>query len=328
MSNPNDKKIKSVEHVAASWDTYWQGDHSSHAFSSSGVNHNDIDAWWKLTFEKYRELNNSPKVLDIASGNGALAEIAIDVFGQDNAAIVATDISAAAIANINKRFSSVTTVVADANQLPFEPHSFDLVTSQFGVEYAGLNAIRSAFSLVADNGFLVLMMHLNSGQIHRDCLANRDALNALDESTFIKLAHTMFEHGFKAVAGEERKSYDDAAAQLAPALQKVEAIIEQYGVEIAGGSIVKLYQDVGNIHSRMPNYRAQDVLPWLQDMQKELQIYAQRMDSMLAAAIEQNDFDEICENLLAEGFRLHDNAALFDRQTQQPLAWILRAQKS
>ncbi len=138
----------------------------------------------------------------------------------------------------------------------------------------------------------------------------------------------MFEHGFAAVAGADRTPYDNAAEQLAGALPLVEHIIDTYGVSVAGGSIHKLYDDIGTIHSKLPNYTKEDVLPWLLSMQDELSNYTNRMQTMIDAAIDETQFQLICDKLSAGGFALLVNAALFDRQSQQPLAWIIRAEKT
>jgi SAM-dependent methyltransferase len=313
---------------ASSWDTYWQGDKSASAYSSSGVSHQDVNEYWSSLFTELASQNSVSNVLDIASGNGALPELALQIFNQENVEITATDISAAAIANINHHFPKVKTVVADALTLPFSAQSFDLVTSQFGIEYAGLDAIQPAMELVQPGGYLALMLHVSGGSIDRECQANRDALVQLDESLFVLKASKMFDFGFKAMAGADRKPYDQAATDLATTLPVVEAIIGDFGEEIAGGFPLNLYSDVGKIHSKLGNYHPDDILPWLEAMQVEMGAYINRMQSMLDASLDEQQFGDISGKITEQGFELQGNYALIDQQTQLPLAWVIRARKS
>ena len=62
-------------------------------------------------------------------------------------------------------------------------------------------------------------------------------------------------------------------------------------------------------------------------MQNEIIAYIARMQSMLDASLDQLEFDTVCEQLEDQNFTLLENAALFDRETTLPLAWILKAQK-
>jgi hypothetical protein len=253
--------------------------------------------------------------------------LALSQFSSDLLEVTALDISPAAVKNLTDRFPQVRGIVSDAANIPLPPAEFDLVTSQFGLEYAGLEAIEPALNLVASGGSIVLMMHIEGGLIHSDCQANSEALSMIGESQFIALAYSMFEHGFKAVAGEDRMAYDQAAKALAPTLTQVEAVLDQYGTDIAGGSILKLYNDIGTIHSKLPNYSAGDVLPWLNTMQTEMSTYAERMATMLNAAVSPLEFTGVCDTLTRAGFSLQNNSALNDQQTQQSLAWVLRAHK-
>lgn len=314
--------------TAESWDAYWQGDGSSHAYSSSGVNHAAISQYWRTLLERLVTEDNTSTMVDLASGNGALPELAIATFGETDLEISALDVSSSAIENIKARMPSVKGIVADAEKLPSAIGEFDLVTSQFGIEYAGLNAINAAHTLVAPGGLLALMIHCKDGAIERECRANLRALQQLMESQFVEHSRRMFEHGFAAVAGHDRKPYDEAAGKLGVVLPKIESIIKTEGEDIAGGLVVRLYNDVGKIHSRMPHYRPEDVLPWLTQMAEEVDAYSERMRSMLNAAIGEDSFNAICDNLQAAGFSLHTREALMDPQKNQPLAWVLQANRS
>lgn len=323
----NEKLNLESDKTASSWDTYWQGDQSSPAFSSSGVNHQEIEAFWQAFFRTMAERYQSPKMVDIASGNGALAEAAFAICGDNAIDISCVDISAAAIANITNRFPAIHGVVSDARAIPLAPASFDIVSSQFGVEYAGMEAIDQAIKLVAANGTLGFLLHYSGGKISSECAENLHAIEVLQNYKFVETARTMFKAGFDAMAGNDRGPYDQAANQLAEILPFVENLIEEHGENIAGGTVLKLYNDIGKIHSKLQNYDAAEVLNWLAQMQNELAAYQERMQSMLSAAIDQQSFDEIRAKLDAAGFSLQQQQLLLEKQTESPLAWMISARK-
>lgn len=317
------KHIKSES--AHSWDTYWQGTGDVGAFSAGGVNHPAIAAFWDLFFSAVANRNQGIQLLDVATGNGAILVSALSILDAEKTSITCVDISAAAIKNVEQQFPGTRGVVADARSIPLDSEQFDIVTSQFGVEYAGPEAVTEAARLVASGGQLALMLHVIDGIVHKECSASLAAIEKLQASNFVPYAIELFETGFAAVGGADRVAYDEAGTQLAPAIQAAEAIMAEYGEGVAGDTIARLYSDVGHIHSNMPKYEPTEVFDWLHSMDHELQAYAGRMSSMMDAAIGEAAFKELCVKLEASGFDLNKSESLVPSGESTPLAWILIA---
>jgi ubiquinone/menaquinone biosynthesis C-methylase UbiE len=314
--------------VANSWDAYWQGTGEIGAFSSGGVNHPAILAFWNDFFKNVKPGYTNPSLLDIASGNGAVIERAMDVYGDSPLEISCVDVSEAAITNIRSRFESVTGIVSDARTIPLPDGTFDLVTSQFGVEYAGPEAIIEAVRLLAGNGQLGLLMHSKSGSIHQECSANLEATVRFRDSGFIPGATAMFRTGFEAVKGADRQPYDEAASQLAPAVQEAEAIMKQYGENVADDTVARLYSDVARIHGEIQHYDPEEVLSWLDRMQSELDTYIGRMSSMVGAAMDESQFESICSSITEQNCSVDQAGPLLIPGNDTPLAWVLLARKA
>lgn len=151
---------------AHGWDTYWQGTGDVGAFSASGVSHPTIAAFWRNFFSEVASGGQMTQLLDVATGNGAILETALSILKAEKTSITCVDISVAAIENVEKRFPGTQGVVADARSIPLDSEQFDLVTSQFGVEYAGLEAVGEAARLVASGGQLALLLHIEDGIVH------------------------------------------------------------------------------------------------------------------------------------------------------------------
>jgi SAM-dependent methyltransferase len=313
--------------LAHSWDTFWRGTGAVGAFSSGGVAHPDIAAFWHDFFTSVASRNESIQLLDVATGNGALLETALSILDDSLTAYTCVDISEAAIQNIERRFPGVVGVVTDALSIPLEDKRFDLVTSQFGVEYAGMDAIGESARLVANGGQLVLMLHFADGVVHKECQASLEAIEKLQTANFIPLATAFFDTGFAAVRGADRLAYDAAGTQLSAAIRVAEDIMTEYGEGVAGGTIERLYSDVGRIHSNLPKYEPDEVLGWLASMERELQAYARRMSSMMGAAITEDAFSDLCGQLTSSGFSLDRSEPLLTTGQASPLAWILVARR-
>jgi ubiquinone/menaquinone biosynthesis C-methylase UbiE len=311
-----------------SWDTYWRGAVHGAAYTSGGVKHPTIQSFWDEFFRSAKAKSDAPKIIDIASGSGPVVESAMRAFAGQLPDFTCLDISASAIRILEQRFPTVHTIVADARQIPLESAGFDIVSSQFGSEYAGLEAIDEIARLVAPGGQLALLLHKRSSSIYRECAASLDAIERIQQAKFVPYAIAMFEKGFAACRGADRTEYEAAAKQLAPAVVALESIITQHGTHVAGDLVTRLYDDVATIHEQMPQYEPSEVLNWLNRMEVELQAFAGRMASMRDAAIDSNTFERLCEGLRRQAFTTIRAEALAEPDQPLALAWALIAIRS
>lgn len=321
MNKPNNSQ------TTRGWDSYWQGARDAQAFTAGGVSHPAVASFWDTILSERASTEEIIRVLDIATGSGAVVERLTQHSGASRYAITCVDISAAAVDSVCTRFPDVVGVVADAKSMPLTSGAYDLVTSQFGIEYAGLAAINEAARLVAPDGSLILLMHFQLGGIFVECATALDAIRRTQQSAFIQHALRFFETGLAAVRGADRAPYDQAALQLNPAIQVLESILSEHGEHVAGDTIAKLYSDVQNIHSRLQYYEPEDVLGWLRTMERELGEYEERMASMLDAAIDDKTFHDVCENLRGQGFTIAKAEPLLIGNNKAPLAWMLSANR-
>jgi len=314
--------------VGGSFDTYWHGLDEAGAFAVEAVTHPSILAFWIQFFKSVRTTYQAPRMLDLASGNGAVVDKAYAVFENDPFTIRCIDISEAAIRHLTRRFPDVDGVVGDVRSLSNGSSGFDIVTSQFGVEYGGWETVADAARFLAPGGTLALLLHNRDGAIQTECVANLEAVRRLRESRFIPLAKTMFEAAFDALEGADREPYDTAAERLAPAVQAVERLFHDYGEHVAGDAVATLYRGVGRIHQKIQRYDRQDVVSWLERMDVELSAYSERMAGMAGASIDQGQFDTICASLAERGCHIEEAGPFFPAGGERSLAWALIATMS
>ena len=309
----------------ASWDAYWHGAGDAAAYSKGGVSHPAVTEFWTGVFDTLASGSQNPALLDVAAGTGALTALAKEILSERKPVITCVDVSAAAIVQIRDRWPDVNGVVADAVDLPFDDAGFDVVVSQYGIEYAGIDAVLRAPRLVTDGGTFAALLHATGSSIEAECRASEAAIERLREAKFVPLAQEFFDAGFAAVRDGNRKRYDDAGRRLAPAVRAAEIIMTEFGAGVAGDTIARLYNDVGTIHGRIQHYDPNEVRAWLVRLNDELDAYANRMSSMRAAALDEHGFSEICEELRKRGFKLQTSAALLPQNETLSLGWALIA---
>ncbi len=312
--------------VAASWDAYWSGTHSGEALVDGGVDHPQLREFWEMSFEKYAGSAN--RLVDVASGNGAVLDAYFSTGQQRGAHIACVDFSSHAIAMLCQKYSGVLGIVADAMRLPVQSKSADLVTSQFGIEYAGLDAFQEAARIVRPGGRVAIVAHHKSGPIFEECNASLLAVREMQSCRFIDYSIEVFETGYASLSGAGRGSYDRATKKLAGAYRVLEQLFTQFGVHVAGNTLSKLYKDVDAIHQKMERYDSREILAWLRRMSVELEAYAERMASMCVAALDETQFHSVCECYGSAGFVFDDQQVIEHSQSDLPLAWVFSASRN
>lgn len=309
---------------AADWDTYWRGAGEQAAYPEGGTQEAVLAEFWGGLFTQQLASGDAGplRMLDLACGNGAVTGFAREIAPQ--ATNWCLDYSASALAEVARRYDGSYCVAADARQIPLAAGSFDLVVSQFGIEYAGIEAIPEAARLVAQGGQLALVLHLVDGLIHRECALNLAAVTAVQDTEVVTLARAAFSAGFALNAGTGSvEAFKAAERNFTPAVRALEQLLKQYGTAAAGGLLNQLYADIAHMYGRMSAYEPAEIISWLDGMVRELAAYRGRMASMLAAAVDLQQLTAIQQQLEADGMRLIERRTLDMGTDGMPAAWVM-----
>jgi SAM-dependent methyltransferase len=317
--------------VAHDWDAYWRGSSDGMAFASEGVGHPLVLQFWHDFFAQTRHSRPGAAFLDFASGNGAIVDAAVQAFGNELPSFTCIDTSKSAIEMLKIRYPGVEGLVADALSVPLPSATFDIATSQFGVEYAGVEAVNEMARLIVPGGQIVLLMHIKDGAIFEECTANLRAVQKMQEIGFIAAAIEMFDEAHTCLRGDSpdnsRENYDAAAQRMLPIYREMDSIMNEYGEHVAGDTVVQLYREVDRINGRLMHHDPVEVIEWLKNTNSELDAYNGRMSSMCEAALDKATFDELKQGLEEQGFTIEQSGPLGQSESQLPLAWSLIATK-
>lgn len=317
----------SIQQSTTHWNKYWVGSRDSASFSEGGVNHPYLQNFWRNYFPAAINNNGKTQILDVASGNGAVLDAAQLGEVHENISITCIDSSKQALISLKTRFPHVNILETDVRTIPFDENSFDIVTSQFGIEYAGVEYISNIANLVKPEGQLALIIHHAKGSIFSECSDNAKAIMHLQDSNFLPLAIKMFEAGFSALASQNSEEAKHALAEFMPVFKSLEPIMDQFGINVAGKTIQTLYNTVAKIQQNINSYAETEVIGWLQEMSAEIPSYLGRMEAMVHAAISTETFTNLCESLESQNFSLTEAQEINTNESAIPLAWILVAKK-
>lgn len=295
------------------WSEYWQQDSADGEVfvNAKGGAHPALQSFWTSVFAAQ---TRGSRVLDIASGAGSVyAHLPAD----HGFELHASDIAPEALATLAERIPGATTTVAGAADMPFDDRSFDLVLSQFGVEYAGIEAFAEAARVVADEGRLVMLAHIEDGYIDSNNKAQLDEAIVARTTDFIEQAKTLTETAFK----KGGKALVKREKAIVPAIQELAAAQRR----CEQGVHVHLLAGFKQLYENRRQYDLGDITGWLDGMQGELDKAIDRLSRMRAAALSGKDTDEIHAMLERGGF-VNINIDRFNTPGNDlPVAWTITA---
>lgn len=150
------------------WSRYWARGVPHSCIGTYGDRYGGaIAAFWKDVFAG---LPAVARVLDVATGNGALPRLLLDNCTQPGVTCDAVDIAAVQLPWLASAAPAERDRVrlhggVDAGALPFADHTFDLAVSQYGLEYTELErSVPELLRVLAPRGAVALVLHHAQGR--------------------------------------------------------------------------------------------------------------------------------------------------------------------
>lgn len=217
----------------AAWDAYWAaGGLHSCAGSFTGNYSGAIGAFWAGVFSA---LQSDQRVLDLATGNGALPQLLHRQFsGRPCPGMAAVDLAAVSPAWYRPGdFPGLAFHAGVAmEQLPFADASFDLVVSQYGFEYARREpALAECLRVLRPSGSVAMVLHHAGSvlvRVGRIELAHHARLVATDG--LVEAARAVLPWFARARSGADLRAVPAALA----ARERYNAAIRSLAADIAG----------------------------------------------------------------------------------------------
>ena len=300
---------------AAAWDRYWA--HGNlHSFSqvTAGNYSGPIGAFWARQFDR---VGDRACVVDIATGNGAVALLALDAADRAGRAPVihGTDIAAIEPARqltdpaLRERAARIHFHPrTPAEGLPFETGSVDLACSQFGLEYSDLQrSLPELGRIVIEGGRVALILHhARSGAVQAARSEAAQAAFVLDDARLYARARQLL----RALADMGNRwrppgaKLPAKAAKKRDALDKAVARIRASADDTPDPTVMRgalnYVDEVMAMTERIGPARALD---WLEEARQRIAAMRERLQAMQHAALDEAGMERFGECLTAAGFQ-------------------------
>jgi ubiquinone/menaquinone biosynthesis C-methylase UbiE len=181
---------------AAHWSDYWSSGALTSLPQDFAFNYDgEVQAFWQKQFEA---LPQEAAMLDICTGNGPIALLAAGWAEERQRELAITAVDAARIRPeaIGRRQPAVASLLASirflgetpVENLPFDDGAFDLVTSQYGLEYCRLDAAaREIARVLRPGGRLAMLTHEASSEVIATMTAEKRDYDALESVRFFRV---------------------------------------------------------------------------------------------------------------------------------------------
>ncbi|NNL64055.1 MAG: class I SAM-dependent methyltransferase [Woeseiaceae bacterium] len=297
------------------WSEYWEkeGAGGEVFVNAQGEAHPALAEFWQAAFTS---LAAGSRIIDIASGAGS---VFAHLPGDHGHRLSASDISRTALESLAQRIPEVTTLVCSADDIPLDDASFDLVVTQFGVEYAGVAAFDEAARLVAPGGRFVGLCHFRGGYIDSDNRAQLGEARIVRERGFIDAAIVLAKAAFSGDEAQLKRAQDEFAVVATPVGEGMRR--HRKGIH------TYLFQGFRRLYEHRRQYDLADITGWLDAMRGELDKTIDRLERMCAAALSADDVEQVQRLFEARGLEDVHCTPFETPENQLPVAWKVTAHK-
>lgn len=300
---------------AESWLDYWSREaKNGEVFSNkAGAKNSELVNFWKRVF---RTVSSGASVVDLACGAGS---IFADLDNTDSFYLVGLDRSVEALTHLKNRLPSVKLVNGSLANMPLKLRHFDLVVSQFGIEYQGPQAFIDGFRLLKKGGSLVAIVHIDKGLIDLKNKAELNGIRLIEDCDFLTKSITLCDALFN---GSE-ETFNAAADPFVA----VEPVIAKYVKQHTTGVHAHLYYGGKTLMQNFRSYAQSDIVTWFEEMAVQLARSRKRIEQMSTVNFTKRDMQAISNELVKLGGEAKFEPFYLSNQSA-PLGWCFTAFKS
>jgi ubiquinone/menaquinone biosynthesis C-methylase UbiE len=299
---------------AGQWSTYWQKGTIT-TFQGRFQNNYDgpVQVFWEAIFAS---LNADAQIVDLATGNGALALLASQYARLQNKPFHITAIDYAHI-DPGQQFRD-TAYSRLMDRIRWQPGTpmentglpdghFDAAISQFGFEYGEQQASISEVSrILKPNGatFAAMMHHADSAIIGQ-AKDGADQIMLCEKSKIQPLITDMVKRLDKLQARGKDPATDEKAEALRKSLNEHTAALETLAKRFRDPAQIKFFVENSMLPfdpKFQPDQSRPEKLKVLQSVNLECSAYKQRMRDLISSARSDQQINELVQKLTAEGF--------------------------
>lgn len=292
------------------WGEFWEQGYITTFGPSLRSNYTgQLERFWKEIFDSLEE---NAKILDLATGNGALACLAYEVTAKTGKSLNIYAIDAARIpSNINAsdNIKTAREKIRFFGEMPceslkFEDNQFDLITSQFGIEYANWDkSLAEVFRTLITGSSAHFICHSRESSLIKNSLQEISVYrSAMDEINIFEIAYNF--------AKRYGSSHDINSAEKEKLNLSVNNFQKQFSNQELGRILLADLISSLKLLNKKP---AELVADKIRSLKSTYQAAYSRQQDMLQAALSENDIKNILELASRLGFSEASSNKFFQR---------------
>lgn len=314
------------------WNAYWRDGRGAACRSDDeGMYRGVIGEYWRQSFQL---LTADARVLDLATGNGAVLQLAAETGRARNTGWQLYGVDQACIAPEWLQQQNVLRphlLAGISNEaLPFARQMFDLVCSQYGAEYGDLKAtLQECQRVLKPGGQLRWVCHWRDGSVVRGAERELAGLAlilklGLPQKMLALIEQQLVNDQF--MPGSHQRTANSIEAQhLRDGLNQAFTYLQQGGYSAESGLNVFLH-NLAHLYQYRESQPAVVVRRAISDCGKQLEHHYQRLAALIRSAWSPQYLDTILAEFENHGFRLFEHGPLSERGGPV-VAYALHAEK-
>jgi SAM-dependent methyltransferase len=291
------------------WDLFWSYDRLASFGTGQGAgNYGEaIAAGWR---DFFTDLPSGSRVMDLATGNGAIAVMAVEA--GDNLEVTGADLASvrpAAFVSKGKDALAKIRFLSDtpAEELLLEDGSFDAVVSQYGIEYSDLErSVPEAVRILAPGGRLRFACHAAEGSVAADTKrAIKDADFLLDEVDLTGHAATCIPAIVDVERGRAKGAFAQVEAQekYRKFREALRLVAERARSAADADMLVSVHRTLTDLFQQRQSHSESEIGSKIAALRLEVEAHRERERALLGAALSADEMGEMAERLYALGLR-------------------------
>lgn len=316
----------------SAWDAYWRDERGGACQTdASGQYRGVIARFWQQVFGGLLPGN---RVLDLATGNGAVVELAVAGLSVDQLPMAFYGVDRARILprlerrprpGIECRFFAG----VDNKAVPFAAGMFDLITSQYGVEYGDVEATLAECSrLLATSGRIVWVCHWRNGDLARSAAEEVERIRAIKGLDLTGKVADLVRHQIR--DGRFIADSHQATRGLAVARRMQESLGEAFRLARTrpgqkDGNLSVFLHNLAYLYQHRTDHEPAIVFAKLDEAAAELDYHDQRLSALCRAALTPADVQRLERALVGQGFAVGMSRPLKEEATQRVVGYAIEA---
>ena len=291
------------------WDLFWSYDRLASFGTGQGAGNYGAaiaDGWTAM----FRALPAGSRVLDLCTGNGAIAVMAVEA--GDGLEVTGADLASvkpAAFVSRDKdalrkiRFLSET----PAEALPLDNDSFDAVVSQYGIEYSDLErSLPEAVRVLAPGGRLRFACHAAEGSVAAETRrAVKDADFLLDQIDLTGRAAECIRAILSVERGRAAGPFEQTSAQMKYGAFRdgLQAVADRARDAADAPMLVSVHRSLTELFQQRQGLPDTEIGTRIGALRDEIEAHRERERALLGAALSAEEMGELAEQLGDAGLR-------------------------